>query len=52
MLRATEPWRHGRRVVLVAFTPIGTLSLQTDFNPHAARQLQIPDFFNVRNQSD
>ena len=52
LLHATEPWRLGRRVILVAFTPIGTLSLQNDFNPYGPKQSQISDFFHVRSRSD
>ena len=51
-LHATEPWQRGRRVILVAFTPIGTLSLQSDFCPYGPKQSRISDFFHVANHSD
>ena len=48
VLHATQPWSEPKRVVLVAFTPIGTLSLQDGFNPHKGVQKRIQDYFPMQ----
>ena len=44
-LHATQPWTESRRVILVAFTPIGSLSLQNPALFQTQRQTKIHDFF-------
>ena len=47
-LHATQPWKEPRRVVLVAFTPLGSLDLQsTGYPEHRAKQSRIHDFFQA-----
>ena len=48
VLHDTQPWFEPKRVVLVAFTPIGTLTLQNSFNPHKGIQKRIQDYFPTR----
>ena len=53
LLHATEPWKEARRVVLVAFTPIGSLTLQQPPTLQSApRQSRIYDFFGVSTRTD
>ena len=50
VLHATQPWTEPRRTILVAFTPIGTLTLQShNLNPHKVRQTRIQDYFHSTN---
>ena len=54
-LHATQDWQEERRVVMVAFTPIGTLSFQEPQlgrPAHAARQTSIHDYFWLSTPSD
>ena len=45
-LHATQPWEESRRVIVVAFTPLGTVSLQdTGYFPGNLNQSRISDFF-------
>ena len=48
VLHATMPWNEPRRVILVSFTPIGTLTLQNNFNPHRNTQRRIHDYFGQK----
>ena len=48
-LHATQPWSESRRVILVAFTPIGSLSLQNPVPSQTRRQTRIHDFFGSLN---
>ena len=53
LLHATQPWHESRRVVLVAFTPIGSLALQHPPSfPAQTRQSRIPDFFGLSTLTD
>ena len=45
-LHATQPWVEDRRVVVVAFTPLGTVAIQdTGFLPSNLNQSRISDYF-------
>ena len=54
VLHATQPWREHKRVIMVGFTPIGTLALQDPTVPrlHTQRQSRISDFFSSTNLVD
>ena len=52
-LHATQPWSESRRVVLVAFTPLGSLNLQsTGYPEHKSKQSRIQDYFHTCNHVD
>lgn len=46
VIHATQPWQEKQRIVVVGFTPIGTLALQYPPPLKPVRQTRIPDFFN------
>ena len=53
ILHATQPWRETRRVVLVAFTPLGSVKAQaTGFWPRNVRQKTLHDFFHQASRTD